>query len=110
MGSCVLLDVKSGAFGGGLSQAFALEGQPVSVVHEPVEDGVGDSRVGDGLMPLLDWNLAGHDRRAAPVPIVNDLQEVTPLIRRQIGKTPVVEDQQFDTGYGLEQARMPAVA
>src|SRR6266436_3509297 len=102
MGSCVLLGVKSGALGGGLSQAVALERQPVSVVHEPVEDGVGDSRAGNGLMPLLDRELAGDDRRAAPVPIVNNLQEVAPLIRRQIGETPVVEDQQFDTGYGLE--------
>jgi len=96
MGSCVLLDVKSGTLGGGLTQTVALERQPVSVVHEPVEDGVGDGRVGDGLMPLLDRELAGHDRRAAPVPIVNDLQEVAPLIRRQVGETPVVEDQQFD--------------
>ena len=45
-----------------------------------------------------------------PVSIVNDLQEVTPLIRRQIGETPVVEDQQFDTGYGLEQTCMLAIA
>ena len=90
MRSCVLLDVKSGTLGGGLAQAFALECQPVRVVHEPVEDGVGDGWVGDGLMPLLDRELAGHDRRAAPVPIVNDFQKVAPLIRRQIGETPVV--------------------
>jgi hypothetical protein len=30
-------------------------------VDEPVEDGVGDGRVGDGLVPLLDGELAGHD-------------------------------------------------
>ncbi len=109
MGSRGLLDVKSGALGSGLSQAVTFERQPVGIVDEAVEDGVGDGRVGDGLMPLLDRELAGHDGRAATVPIINDLQEVASLIRRQIGETPVVKDQQFDPGYGLEQAGMPAV-
>ena len=58
MGSCDLADVKSGALGGGLAHAVAVERQPVSVVDEPVEDGVGDGRVGDGLVPLLDGELS----------------------------------------------------
>jgi hypothetical protein len=45
MGSCVLLDVKSGTLGGHLAHALALECQPVRVVHEPIEDRVGDGRI-----------------------------------------------------------------
>ena len=57
MGSCVLLDVKSGTFGGSFSHAFALEGEPMGVVHEPIENGVGDGR---------DWRLPrASDRPAA---------------------------------------------
>ena len=62
------------------------------------------------LVPVLDRQLAGHDRRAAAVPIVDDLQEVAPLIGRQRGEAPVVEDQQIDAREGLEQPCMPAVA
>ena len=80
MGSCVLLDVKSGAFGGDLSHAFALEGEPVGVVDEPVENGVGDGRIGDHLVPVIDRQLAGHDGRAAVVPILDDLKEVATLL------------------------------
>jgi hypothetical protein len=65
MGSCVLLDVKSGTLGGHLAHALALECQPVRVVHEPIEDRVGDGRISDCLMPMIDRQLAGHNRRAA---------------------------------------------
>ena len=53
-GHAACLSVKSGAFGGGLAQAFAVEREPVRVVHEPVEDGVGDGGIGDHLVPVLD--------------------------------------------------------
>ena len=78
------VDVKSGALGGGFAHALAVEGEPVRVVHEPVEDGVGDGRIGDRLVPVIDRQLAGHDGRAAVVPIVDDLEEVAALLRGQV--------------------------
>ena len=54
MGSCVLLDVKSGTLGGRFSHALALECEPVRIVHEPIEDSVGDGRIGDRLVPVID--------------------------------------------------------
>ena len=44
--------VKGGAFRSALAQALALEGKAVRAVHETVEDGVGDRRVGDDLVPV----------------------------------------------------------
>ena len=61
--------------------ALAGEVQAVRVVHEPVEDGVGDRRVGEHLVPVLHVDLAGDDRRAAPLPVVEDLQQIAALIR-----------------------------
>ena len=49
-------------------------------VHEAVEDGVGDGRVGDHLVPVLHVDLAGHDRAAAPLPVVEDFQEIAAMI------------------------------
>jgi len=54
MSSCVLFDVKSGALGGHLAHALALKRQPVRVVYEPIEDRVGDGRIGDRLVPVID--------------------------------------------------------
>ena len=53
--------VKVVTLGGGFAQALALEGEPVRVVHEAVEDGVCDGRVADAVVPVLDGKLAGDD-------------------------------------------------
>ena len=44
--------------GGALAQAFFGEGQSVSVMDEPVEDGISTGRIADGFMPVLDRELA----------------------------------------------------
>jgi hypothetical protein len=82
MGSCVLLAVKPGSFGGRFSHALALECQPVRVVHEAVENGVGDGR------PVLDRQLGRHDCGSAAMPVVDDLQEIARLIERGPGRGP----------------------
>ena len=35
----------------------------MSVVNEPIQDRIGERRIGDGLMPLGDQQLAGHQSR-----------------------------------------------
>ncbi len=79
-------------------------------MDEPVEDGVGDGRVGDDLVPVIDRELAGHDGRAAIVPVVDDLQQVATLLLCQGGEPPVIEDQELDARQVLEQPGMSAVA
>ena len=64
----------------------------MGVVHEPVEDGVGDGWVGDHLVPVLYIHLARDDRAATAMPIVEDFEEIAALIWRQVGEAPVVED------------------
>jgi hypothetical protein len=81
----------------------------VGVVDEPVEDGVGDGRVGDHLVPVIDRQLAGHDGRAAIMPIVDDLQQIATLILRQGCEPPVVEDQELDAGQRFEQTPITTI-
>ena len=85
-----MLGVKCGALGGTLAHALASEVQAMGVVHEAVEDGVGDGWIGDHLVPMLHIDLAGYDRAAASVPILEDLQKVAALIGRRVGEPPVV--------------------
>ena len=93
-GSGFLGDVKIGALGGDLSHAVSLEGEAVGVVDEAVEDGVGDGRIGNDLVPLLDRHLAGDDGRSALVAIVDDFEEIAPLLAGERSEAPIVEDEQ----------------
>jgi len=46
------------------------------VVDEPVEDGVGQGRVADHLVPACDRELPGDDRRADIVAVLEDFQDI----------------------------------
>lgn len=46
--------VKLVLLGGDFSQAFAFEIEPVGVVNEPVQYGVGDCWIADDLVPVFD--------------------------------------------------------
>jgi hypothetical protein len=76
------------------AQGIAFELDPVSGVDDAVEDGVGKRRVADHLMPSTEGELAGDDQRASVVAIIDDLEEITPLLGIEGLGPPVVEDQQ----------------
>ena len=61
VGSDFLGGVKTGAPRSDLSHAVSVECEAVSVVDEPVEDGVCDGRIGDDVVPIFDRHLAGDD-------------------------------------------------
>ena len=52
------------------AQTLAAELQSVSVVNNPVEDGVGQGRLANQVMPAVDWDLAGDQRGAAAVAVL----------------------------------------
>ena len=49
-------------------------------VDQAVEHGVGDGSIADVLVPMRDRKLAGDHGGGAPVAVVDDLQQVAPLI------------------------------
>src|SRR5438270_675860 len=50
-----------------LAQTVALELQAMGVVDDPVEDGVGEGRLADQVVPAVDRDLAGDQGGAAAV-------------------------------------------
>ena len=82
--------------GGDLSHAVSLEYEAVCIVDEPIENSVGDGGVGDHLVPVIDWHLAGDDGGTTLMPIVNDLEKFATLIADERSYSPVVEDEEFD--------------
>jgi hypothetical protein len=82
-GSLGGVGVKLSTFGGffrWFAQGLAVEGEAVRGVDEAIKDGIGDCRVDDHLVPVIDGELTGHNRRAAAVAIVDDFEEVAALL------------------------------
>ena len=102
--------VKLLTLGGGFSEALALEREPVSVVYQAIENGIGEGRITDDLVPMFDRKLAGHHGRAAAVLILHDLQEVAPLLGGHRSESPIVEDQKLDARQAFKEPSMMAVA
>src|SRR5262249_33406873 len=95
-------------FGG--AQRRSVEIQTVGGVHEAIEDGIGDGRIGDQLVPVLDGDLAGDDRGASAVTVVDDVEQIATLLRGEWGQAPIVDDKELYTREALEQARIAPIA
>jgi hypothetical protein len=91
--SAFLGGVKDGTLGSYFSHALSFEDEAVSVVDEAIEDGIGDGRVGDDLVPMLDRHLAGDDGRSTLVAIVDDFEEIAALLAGKRGKAQIIQDE-----------------
>jgi hypothetical protein len=91
--------IRCGLLNGAASaQGVALELDPMRVVHEAIEDGVGQGRLADHVVPAADRDLAGDQGRGAAAAVLDDLEEIAALLGGHGLRPPVVEDQQVDTG------------
>jgi hypothetical protein len=77
-------------------------------VDEAVADGVGQGGLPDRLVPLLDGELAGDERRGALVAVLEDLKEVAPFLVLERGQGEVVEPTFRTLRTGLVGVSMPA--
>ncbi len=68
----------------------------MSVVHEPIEDGVCDSGIAEELMPVFDRELAGDNGGAALRPIFNYFEEVGGLLSGERLHREIIQHQDFD--------------
>ena len=53
----------------------------VGAVHEPVEDGVGEGRIAEVVVPMLNRKLAGDERGAGADTIVEQFEQVVLAVR-----------------------------
>jgi hypothetical protein len=74
----------------------------MGVVHQPIQDGVGQGVVTDGGIPLIDGQLADDHRRVIAVPVIHDHHQVVSVDRVQGFQSPVVKDQQVSFGQLVE--------
>src|SRR5260370_25461133 len=79
-----------------LAQTVALELQAVGVVNDAVENGVGEGRLADQVMPALDRDLAGDPRGAAAVALFDDFQRIVAMLPPQRPQPPHLVHWQLD--------------
>jgi hypothetical protein len=57
-------------------------------VNDAIEDGVGERRVADDLVPSVDRELPGNEDGACVVAVLDDLQEVAALVGVELLRPP----------------------
>ena len=92
------------------SHRSALEGYAVRVVEQSVEDGVAEGGIADDIVPVFDGDLAGEERAAAGVAVVEDLEEVVSSLAGERSEPPVVEDEEPRPGEPLDELGIRPVA
>src|SRR5215472_6157532 len=82
----------------------------MSVMDDAVEDGVGEGRFADRIVPTVDRDLAGDQRGAAAVAVLDDFEHFVALLRSERLEAPIIEDQQLDAAEGAHQTQISPVA
>ena len=89
-------------FGDSLSHGGPVEVDPVRVVDDTVEDGVGECRFADDVVPFVDGQLAGDQDGGVLVSVLDDFHEVGSLIGAEAVGSPIVEDEEIGLGESTE--------
>jgi len=79
-------------------------------VNQAIEDGVGEGRIADHVVPVIDGHLARDDGGSLLIAILDDLQEIAALLVAELLRPPVVEDEQVGSGGCLEDLGIASVA
>jgi hypothetical protein len=79
------------------------------VVEQPVGDGVSDRGVAEVVVPLVDRNLAGHQRGTHAVTILDDLQQIATVLVAQRREPPIIQNQQIQPSQPSQQTHERAV-
>ncbi len=78
-------------FGKVLPHGLALQFDPVGMVHQAIEDGLGQGGITPGLVPVFAIALAGDDRRPGGIAVIEDFQQVPALAISEITlQAPVI--------------------
>lgn len=92
-----------------LSHAVALEHDAVGVVHDPVENGVGDGGVCDQVMPSGHRDLGGDQGGFAALAFLDDFEQMEALLVGEAVSSEVIEDEQLRAGEFVDEAWEAAI-
>ena len=81
----------------------------VSIVHQAVEDGIGEGGVADAVVPFFGRQLTGSECGACAVAVFQDFQQVTALLCVQFDQAPVIEDEGLGFRQGVEELGVASI-
>jgi hypothetical protein len=97
---------SSGRHGQGrteLALGFALELDAIGIVHETVQNGIGESGIRESGMPCIHRDLSSDQGGTSSVSVIEYLQEITGLLDSQGVTQPVIEDEELGAGQGMKE-------
>lgn len=81
----------------------------MSAVQKAIQDGVGERRVADVFVPVLDGQLAGDQSGSGADAIVQQLEQIGALPRANGGDRKVIDHHEVDLGDGGQSSAKAAV-
>ena len=60
-------------------------------MHESVEDGVGEGRIPDDVVPVLDRELTGDHSGSDAIAVFGNLEQVAAVLGTELGEAEVVD-------------------
>ena len=85
---------------GTLSHGFTFEVDLVRAVHQAIQNGIGERRVADIVVPVVDGKLTGDQRGASADTVIKEFKQIRALARPHGRDREVVADQQTHLGDG----------
>ena len=79
-------------------------------MDDAVADRVCDGRIAEEVVPAIVLELAGDDRRAQAVAVLQDLEQVMPSLLGERRESEVIEDENVDLGDAGEETLVAAVS
>ena len=73
-------------------QALTAQFDAVSIMHDAVQDGIGERWIAYDFIPAIHRNLAGDQDRATVVTVLDDLEQVAAAISVERFWPPYVDD------------------
>ena len=61
----------------------------MGIVHEPIDDGIGDRWFSNDLVPFWGWMLGSHNYGVVATAILEDFEQVTALLIGERCQAPV---------------------
>jgi hypothetical protein len=84
-----------------MNEAFVRilpEADSKGIVHQPVQDNIGNDEVTDVLVPVLNGQLCGDNSGCRSVAVFDDITEIPPFLGAHGREAQIVKDK--DLGFG----------
>lgn len=78
-------------------------------MYEPVKNGIGQRRLLDRRVPVIDRELTGHQGGPTPVAIIEEFQEIAAMLVGQWGQSPIIQYREIGLGETPEHAAIAAI-